>query len=131
MLVGIAPYLGAAAALFVSDERTEVYLRDQRRSKAHRALVPDPGAPCDDVLNLDLGAVDPLLMDETGQVRSVRDLAGKPVAQVLLGGDSGTTLRDLLAAAALLKSSVCRPGSISYWLCLRGRCSRCSRRREP
>jgi aconitate hydratase len=34
----------------------------------------------------------------------VRDLAGKPVAQVLLGGDSGTTLRDLFAAAALLKS---------------------------
>jgi len=104
VLVGIAPYLGAAAAVFVSDERTEVYLRDQRRSKAHRALVPDAGAPCDDVLNLDLGAVDPLLMDETGQVRSVRDLAGKPVAQVLLGGDSGTTLRDLFAAAALLKS---------------------------
>jgi len=104
VLVGIAPYVGAAAAIFVSDERTEVYLRDQRRSKAHRALVPDAGAPCDDVLNLDLGAVDPLLMDETGQVRSVRDLAGKPVAQVLLGGDSGTTLRDLFAAAALLKS---------------------------
>jgi aconitate hydratase len=104
VLVGIAPYLGAAAAVFVSDERTEVYLRDQRRSKAHRALVPDAGAPCDDVLNLDLGAVDPLLLDETGQVRSVRDLAGKPVAQVIFGGDSGTTLRDLFAAAALLKS---------------------------
>jgi aconitate hydratase len=104
VLVGVAPYLGAAAAIFVSDERTEVYLRDQRRSKAHRALVPDAGAPCDDVLNLDLGAVDPLLLDESGQVRSVRDLAGKPVTQVLLGGDSGTTLRDLFAAASLLKS---------------------------
>jgi aconitate hydratase len=43
-------------------------------------------------------------MDETGAVRSVRDLAGKPVTQVLLGGDSGATLRDLFAAAALLKS---------------------------
>jgi aconitate hydratase len=104
VLAGIAPYLGAAAAVFVSDERTEVYLRDQRRSKAHRALVPDAGAPCDDVLNLDLGAVDPLVLDEAGQVRSVRDLAGKPVAQVVLGGDSGTTLRDLFAAATLLKS---------------------------
>jgi aconitate hydratase len=104
VLVGIAPYVGAAAAVFVSDERTEVYLRDQRRSKAHRVLVPDAGAPCADVLSLDLGAVDPLLIDETGQVRSVRDLSGKPVSQVLLGGDSGTTLRDLFAAAALLKS---------------------------
>lgn len=104
VLAGIAPQLGAAGAIFVSDERTEVFLRDQRRSKAHRALVPDAGAPCDEVLNVDLGAVDPLYMDETGQVKTVRDLAGKPVTQVVLGGDSGCTLRDLFAAAALLKS---------------------------
>ena len=104
VLAGLAPQLGAVGALFVSDERTEVFLRDQRRSKAHRALVPDAGAPCDEVLNVDLGAVDPLFMDETGAVRSVRDLAGKPVTQVVLGGDSGATLRDMFAAAALLKS---------------------------
>ena len=61
VLCGIAPQLGAAAALFVSDEKTEVFLRDQRRSKAHRALVPDPGAPCDEVISVDLAAVDPLL----------------------------------------------------------------------
>ena len=104
VLCGIAPQLGAAAALFVSDEKTEVFLRDQRRSKAHRALVPDPGAPCEEVISVDLSAVDPLLMDEAGVVRPVRDLAGKPVAQVVLGGDSGVTLRDMLAAALLLKS---------------------------
>jgi aconitate hydratase len=37
-------------------------------------------------------------------VRPVRELAGNPVTQVVLGGDSGASLRDLLAAAALLKS---------------------------
>ena len=104
VLCGLAPQLGAAGAVFVSDEKTEVYLRDQRRSKAHRALVPDPGAPCDDVLTIDLSAVDPLIMDESGVVRPVRELDGKPVHQVILGGDSGASLRDLLAAAALLKS---------------------------
>jgi aconitate hydratase len=104
VLSSLAPQLGAVAALFISDERTEVFLRDQRRSKAHRALAPDAGAPCDEVLNVDLGAVDPLLLDEHGVVRAVRDLAGKPVTQVLLGGDSGVTLRDFFAAAALLKS---------------------------
>jgi aconitate hydratase len=104
VLCAIAPQVGAAAGLFVSDERTEVYLRDQRRSKAHRALAPDAGAPCEEVMNVDLGAVDPLLLDERGQVRSVRDLAGQPVTQVLLGGDGGTTLRDFFAAATLLKS---------------------------
>jgi aconitate hydratase len=104
VLAGVAPQLGAAAAIFVSDEKTEVFLRDQRRSKAHRAIVPDPGAPCEEVLSIDLSTVDPLLLDEDGHVRPVRDLAGKPVSQVMLGGDSGTTLRDMLAAAMLLKS---------------------------
>jgi len=104
VLCGVAPELGASAALFVSDEKTEVFLRDQRRSKAHRTLIPDPGAPCDEVVSVDLAAVDPLVSDDTGQVRPVRDLAGRPVSQVILGGDSGATLRDMLAAAMLLKS---------------------------
>jgi len=104
VLAALAPCLGASAAVFVSDEKTEVYLRDQRRSKAHRNLLPDPGAPCDDVISVDLSAVDPLVMDEDGVVRQVRELAGKAVTQVVLGGDSGASLRDLLAAAALLKS---------------------------
>lgn len=104
VLAALAPILGASAAVFVSDEKTEVYLRDQRRSKAHRSLLPDPGAPCDDVISVDLSAVDPLVLDEDGVVRQVRELAGKPVTQVVLGGDSGASLRDLLAAAALLKS---------------------------
>jgi aconitate hydratase len=104
VLCALAPGLGAAAAVFVSDEKTEVFLRDQRRSKAHRSLMPDPGAPCDDVISVDLSAVDPLVMDEEGVVRPVRELANRPVTQVILGGDSGASLRDLLAAAALLKS---------------------------
>lgn len=104
VLCSMAPRLGAAGALFVSDEKTEVYLRDQRRSKAHRVLTPDAGAPADEVVTIDLGAVEPLLLDETGKVRLVRERAGERVSQVLLGGDSGVSLRDLLAAAALLKS---------------------------
>ncbi len=104
VLCGVAHQVGAAAALFISDDKAEVFLRDQRRSKAHRALVPDPGAPCEEVLNIDLATVDPLIMDVDGSVKTVRELAGKPVGQVLLGGDSGVTLRDMLAAASLLKS---------------------------
>ncbi len=104
VIASIAPRVGAAAAIFPSDERTEVFLRDQRRSKAHRALAPDAGAPFADVMHVDLGAVDPLALDDTGKVRAVRELAGQPVSQVMLGGDTGTTLRDLLAVAMLLKS---------------------------
>lgn len=104
LLCSLAPRVGAVAALFVSDEKTEVYLRDQRRSKAHRALVPDAGAPCDDVFPVDLSVIDPLLLDLAGNVRPVRELEGEVVHQAVLGGDTGAPLRDMLAAAALLKS---------------------------
>ena len=104
VIAAIAPQLGAAAAVFVADERTEVFLRDQRRSKAHRALAADAGAPTEEVVHVDLGAVDPLLLDDEGRIRAARDLAGQPVSQALLGGDGGVTLRDLFAAATLLKS---------------------------
>lgn len=104
LLCSLAARLGAVAGVFVSDERTEVYLRDQRRSKAHRPLVPDAGAPSDEVVTVDLSAIDPLLLDPKGEVRAVRDLEGTPVHQAVLGGDLGAPLRDMLAATALLKS---------------------------
>ena len=66
---------------------------------------PDAGAPCDEVVTVDLGAVDPLLLDEQGQVRAVRDLAGQPVsAGRSSAATAASTLRDLFAAATLLKS---------------------------
>jgi len=108
VLASIAPRVGAAGAMFPSDERTEVFLRDQRRSKAHRALAPDAGAAFADVIQVDLGAVDPLVLDgslgDRGKVRGIRELANQAVSQVVLGGDTGATLRDLLAVAMLLKS---------------------------
>jgi len=121
ILCAMAPHTGAAAALFPSDERTEVFLRDERRSKAHRTLVPDAGAPFEEVVSLDLAGVDPLMRlgakdagagsagsssesSESRTIRPVRELSGKPVSQVLLGGDGGVTLRDLFVVAALLKS---------------------------
>lgn len=109
VLASVAPLVGATGSLFISDEKTEAYLRDQRRSKAHRALVPDAGAPCEEVIPIDLATVDPLVLDPSGAIRSVRDVAGKPVAQVILGGDGTATARDFLAAATLLKSKKIGP----------------------
>jgi aconitate hydratase len=116
VLCAMAPQLGAASALFAADEKTETYLRNQRRSKAHRALSADSGAPWDDVVSLDLAAVDPLVRDENGNVRPVRELEGRRIDQILLGGDSGVSLRDFFAVAALLKSKRVAPG-LDFLLC--------------
>lgn len=94
--------LGAGGALFASDDRTESFLRDQRRSKAYRALTPDDGAPYWTTASVDLGTIEPLVSDESGRVYSVRELEGRPIDQVVVGGDSGASLRDLLTMAELL-----------------------------
>ena len=100
----IAPEVAAAAAVFPSDERTQVFLRDQRRSKAHRAVFSDPGAEIVEVVAIDIGAIDPLVRDASGVVKPARDLSGAPVDTILVGGDGGASLRDMLTFAALLKS---------------------------
>ena len=104
LLASMAPEFGAMGALFPSDERAESFLRDERRSKAHRVLHSDAGASCADVMSVDMSLVDPLLIDEKGAVRTVRELNGTPIRQAVLGGDFGAPLRDLAAVAALLAS---------------------------
>lgn len=112
----LAHQLAAAGALFPSDEKTEIFLRDQRRSKAHRALYADAGAVYEETISIDLASVEPLILDESGRIRPIRDLDGLPLSQVMLGGDSGISLRDLFAAAALLKSKRADP-AIEFLLC--------------
>lgn len=116
VLCALAPQVGAAGALFASDDKTETFLRDQRRSKAHRALSPDSGAPWKETFSFDLAGTEPQFMDEEGDIRPVREKEGTPVSQVLLGGDSGITLRDFYAVAALLKSKRVSPG-LDFLLC--------------
>ncbi len=103
LVASAAPSLGALTALFPSDEKSEVFLRDQRRSKAFRALSVDPGAPCGAYHSLELSSLEPLIREPGGRVRFARELS-VPVSQVIVGGDSGGSLRALLTAATLLKS---------------------------
>jgi len=111
-LASLGPRFGAQAVLFPADEKTEAFLRDQRRSKAFRSLAAD-GADYEAVINLDLATVDPMLLDAGGEVLPVRLLEGKPVGQVLLGGDSGATLRDLYTVGSLLKGKR-SPGNVEF-----------------
>lgn len=104
VLCSFAERWGAQSALFGSDEKTESFLREQRRSKAYRSLTFEPKAPFERTFTIDLSTVEPLILDGAGQVHPVHKFEGQPVNQVVLGGDSGATLRDFLSVAAFLKS---------------------------
>ncbi len=104
LLCSMAPNVGACAAIAACDEKTELFLRDQRRSKAYRQLAPDPGAPCSEVVCLDLSTVLPLIALGSGAIAPVAEVANSPIREVVIGGESSATLRDLLGAAAWFKT---------------------------
>jgi aconitate hydratase len=104
LLCSIAPDVGAAAALAASDEKTELFLRDQRRSKAHRQLSPDAGATYATVVRLELGAVEPLARLADGHIFALGEREFPPIHEIVLGGDVSGTLRDMLCAAQWFKA---------------------------
>ncbi len=97
--------LGATTSIFPSDEQTQRYLVAQGRGHDWRPLAADPGAQYADVIELDLGCLEPLIAQPSmpDRVMPVREVAGLPVAQVCIGSCVNSSYEDLMAVATVLK----------------------------
>ena len=96
---------GATTSIFPSDEVTKAFLRRQGREDQWVELKADEDAKYNEVLEIDLGGVEPLiaLPHSPGNVKAVTDVEGKPVDQICIGSCTNSSLRDLKIVAALLK----------------------------
>lgn len=96
--------LGAISGIFPSDGQTRAYLEAMGRVDAWRPLEPEPGAHYDDVIELDLDAVEPLAAcpGMPDRVRPVREIAGIPVDQVLVGSCTNGSYSDVRQVADVL-----------------------------
>ena len=113
--------LGATSSLFPSDERTRDYLRAQKREDAWQPLAADADAEYDDVVEIDLDRLEPLiaLPSSPERVVPVREVAGTEVAQVAIGSCTNSSYYDLMTVAAIAKgrllsanvSGVINPGT--------------------
>lgn len=103
--------LGATSSLFPSDERTLEFLRAQRREHDWCRLSADPSANYDELIELDLSALEPLvaLPHMPDKVVPVREVAGTPVDQVCIGSCTNSSLQDLMTVAAILKGHTVHP----------------------
>ena len=103
--------LGATSSLFASDERTREYLRAQKREEAWRPLAADDGAEYDEVVEIDLGALEPLIARPSSpdDVVPVREIAGTEVAQVAVGSCTNSSYQDLMTVAAVCKGKMLAP----------------------
>ncbi|XCN72590.1 MAG: aconitate hydratase [Candidatus Electrothrix aestuarii] len=97
--------LGATSSVFPSDENTRKYLAAQGREEQWVELSADPDAEYDEVLEIDMSTLEPMIAcpSSPDNVVKVSEVAGKPVAQVLIGSCTNSSLRDLTATAKIME----------------------------
>lgn len=103
--------LGATSSIFPSDENTRLFLAAQGREADWIPLAADPDAVYDEVVELDLGALEPLIAcpHSPDNVVPVREIAGLPVDQVCIGSCSNSSVADLEIVAAILRGKTVHP----------------------
>jgi aconitate hydratase len=104
---------GATTSIFPSDERTREYLAAQGRGNAWVPLSADEGAGYDEVAEIDLSQIEPLIAKPTspGNVVPVREIAGLAVDQAIVGSSVNSSFRDLMIAAKMLEGRRVHPNT--------------------
>ncbi len=103
--------LGLTASVFPSDDETRRFLIRQGRAAQWQKLTRDPGADYHQVIEVDLGRLEPLVAcpSSPDRVKPVKEVEGIPVAQVIIGSCLNSSYRDLMIAAKTLKGKAIHP----------------------
>ncbi|MDI3279912.1 MAG: aconitate hydratase, partial [Bacillota bacterium] len=103
--------LGATSSVFPSDEVTRDFLRRQGREEQWVPLAADPDAEYDEVLELDLSSLEPLVArpHSPDAVVPVREAGPVPVQQVCIGSCTNSSYVDLMRVAGILRGKRVHP----------------------
>ncbi|HHD11146.1 MAG TPA: aconitate hydratase [Deltaproteobacteria bacterium] len=97
--------LGATTSIFPSDEITREFMRAQKREDQWVELLPDPDAEYDEVVEINLDELEPLIAQphSPDNVCKVKDIEGLKVDQVCIGSCTNSSYRDLMLVAEVFK----------------------------
>ena len=97
--------LGVTTSVFPSDGVTKQFLEAQGRGESWVRLEADRGAKYDDVCEIDLSKIEPLMAapHSPGNIVKVKDLKGRKVNQILIGSCTNSSYRDIRTVALALK----------------------------
>jgi len=103
--------LGATTSIFPSDEITRAYLKAQGREEDWIELLPDPDAEYDEIIEIDLSQLEPLIAcpHSPDNVVPVREVEGIKVDQVVIGSCTNSSFVDLTRSAKLLEGKKVHP----------------------
>ncbi|HCB58798.1 MAG TPA: aconitate hydratase [Arthrobacter bacterium] len=112
VIANMGAELGATTTVFPADDQVRAFMRSEQREGDFTELLADPDATYDLTEEVDLSAIEPLiaLPSSPGNVVPVREVAGRPVAQVVIGSSANPGLRDFAIVAAITKGRQSRPG---------------------
>ena len=103
--------LGATTSVFPSDEITKTFLKAQGREEDWSELLPDPDAKYDEIIDIDLSALEPMaaMPHMPDNVKKVSEIGNIEISQVCIGSCTNSSLLDLLKVAAILKGKKVAP----------------------
>ena len=103
--------LGATTSIFPSDEVTHAFLKAQGREEDYMPLAADADAVYDEVIEIDLSALEPLAAcpHSPDNVKPVRSLSMTKVDQVCIGSCTNSSYADLMTVAEILKGKTVSP----------------------
>ena len=103
--------LGATTSVFPSDDITRAYLKAQGREEDWTELLSDPNAEYDEVIEINLNELEPLIAQphSPDNVVPVREIEGVKVDQVVIGSCTNSSFVDLTRSAKLLEGQKVNP----------------------
>ena len=103
--------LGVTTSIFPSDETTKKWLIQQNREASFAPLCADADAEYDRVIEINLSEIVPLAAcpSSPDQIKTVAEIAGTKVDQVLIGSCTNGGYRDLALVAMALKGKRISP----------------------
>src|SRR5437588_4746360 len=115
VIANMGAELGATATVFPSDGEIRRFLASEGREGDWVELVADPDATYDVEDEIDLSQLEPLVArpSSPGNVVPVREFAGEPIYQVVIGSSANPGLRDFAVVAELVKGRQTAP-SVSF-----------------
>lgn len=110
-MANLGTELGATSTVFPSDEVTRAFLISQGREAVWQELLADPDASYDEVIELDLSSLVPMIAcpSSPDNVVPVREVAGRPIAQAIIGSCANSSYRDLAVVAKVLERGRIHP----------------------
>ncbi len=97
--------LGVTTSIFPGDEQTGRFLAAQKRRKDYQPLAPDDDAGYDRVIEINLSELEPMAAcpSSPDNVKTIREIAGLQIKQVVIGSCTNSSFADLMMAAKVLK----------------------------